>query len=659
MLSGFLRVGVVSPTINVCDIKKNVINIFDSIKKANESKIKILVFPELSITGCTAEAMFKQDTIINASLDALFNIVHFSIDYDIVLCISMPFLYKNKLYDIAAIILKGEILGFIPKNALLFDKDLGHDRIFSCGRDIDDYIEIYDDVNQKVHKFFFSNNIYFKCKNDENIKFFVEVGNDNKLEITKSPIFHYANFVLNPSISEERVYYNNNEFDEILLKSKKYSLAYISSGANIGESTSKNVYFANSVIIELGEIIKKQNLLNNQILISDIDYEKIAHEKLNNYYFEYEKYNKELHEIEFEFESLGIEEYNEKLNRYINPLPFLPKNEDIEKEFAYKILNIQAIGLSKRMNFLRCEHAILGLSGGLDSTLALLATIRAFDILGINKSGIHIINMPSSNTSNKTNNNAKILSKIFNLEYKEINISESIIKHFEDINHDINNINVTFENAQARERTQILFDIANDYNGLVIGTGDLSESALGFCTYNGDNMSSYNPNASIPKTLIRYMFSSFINDYSKKEETKELANVLSDILNTPISPELLPLDKTGCISQKTEEIIGPYVLHDFFLYYYLKNNYSPKKIYELALYTFLQQDEVEPYKFDKNIILNTLKIFFKRFINNAYKRNTGADGPSIGLPNLDTHTNYFIPSDISIEEFLNDIEKIC
>lgn len=655
MLSGFLRVAAASPSLIAGDIVYNTNSILTAISKANSERVKIIVFPELSITGNSIESLFYQDVYLEQSMDALLNIVKISNNFDMVIIVTSIYSFKNKLYNCAFIIKNGTILGIVPKSLVNTENELSQDRVFCDGRFIDEIVEINDYVNAKTYDVPFSTSLLFRSLNDKKISFIVEIGKDSLLQASDTMAStELATIVFNPSSNPEIVDYDNNYFTNIKNKSLLYSLAYVTCGANSGESSSKYTFFSKSAIFELGETINEKESLSSHAIITDIDFDKIYAQKKSNKYLKSLDNDKHVHLIDFEYNTLDYENNNVVINRTINPLPYVNKNND--SSFAYKILNIQAMGLCKRLNVTRSENVVLGLSGGIDSALALIVCLRAFDILKLNKEGIHLYSMPCFGTQKKSMDNAVALASTFGLNLKTINIENTVTSHFSDIDHDANNINSAFENAQARERTQVLFDIANDLNGIVIGTGNLSEAALGFCTYGADHLSSYNVNGSIPKTLIRYMFSSFIKEYEKEENTKSLANILKEFLLVKASPELLPYAQNG--PQVTEDIVGPYELNDFFLYYTLKYGFTPYKIYTLAEHCFLHQADGVNYNFTKQQIIATIKSFYKRFVLSAFKRNTAPDSPSIGLPDLSNKNNFYFPSDISIETFLNNIDNL-
>ncbi|MDE6182315.1 MAG: NAD(+) synthase, partial [Eubacteriales bacterium] len=458
------------------------------------------------------------------------------------------------------------------------------------------------------------------------------------------PSSHYAlngaNIILNLSASNETAGKSDYRKELVKNQSARCICAYVYSSSGEGESTTDLVFSGHNMIFENGKCLAECEKFKNKLIYADIDIEHINNERRKNTSFE------ALQNSKIIILDYSIENVNFEIERYIDPLPFIPKNPlEIEKR-CNEILDIQAYALKKRIEHIGIKNVVVGISGGLDSTQALIVINHTFELLGYDKKGIIAITMPCFGTTDRTYNNAKKLCEILGTTLLEINIKDSVLKHFEDIGQDVNNHNVTYENSQARERTQILMDMANKYNGIVVGTGDLSELALGFATYNGDHMSMYGVNASIPKTLIKHLINNFANSCNE-----ELKNILLDILETPVSPELLPPKKNGNIAQITEDIVGPYELHDFFLYHMIRNNFEPEKIYYLAKKAF---DNI----YENSILLKWLEKFYIRFFTQQFKRSCLPDGVKVGSVSLSPRGDFRMPSDASMEAFLNRIRNL-
>ena len=488
-------------------------------------------------------------------------------------------------------------------------------------------------------------NYIFNCKNMPEFIFGIEICED--LWVTDSPSIMLAkegaNIIVNLSASNDII--GKSDYRRIIVKAQSGSLlcTYMYANAGIGESTTDMVYSGHSIISENGALSVESERFSNGIIIFDTDLQKIESERKRSNTFQKSSLMENEKYIKIPFD---IKMHDVQINNKISPTPFVPLSvEDIHSR-CKEISAMQSIGLAKRIKHTNCNNAIIGLSGGLDSTLALIVTVNAFKHLNLNPKDIIAVTMPCFGTTDRTYSNACKLAEQYGATLKEINIRNSVIQHFSDIGHDINNHDVTYENSQARERTQILMDIANQNNGLVIGTGDLSELALGWSTYNGDHMSMYAVNASIPKTLVRYLVK-----YEADCSENELKNTLYDILDTPVSPELLPPDENGIISQKTEDLVGPYELHDFFLYYMVRFGFSPEKIFRIALLAFKGQ-------YDENTILKWEKIFYKRFFSQQFKRSCLPDGPKVGSVTLSPRSDFRMPSDASVNVWLSELENI-
>ena len=582
MEHGFIKVASATPEIKVADIEYNLTKIKELIVEANNEGVKLLVFPELCITGYTCGDLFFQKLLLDKSKEAIACITDFVADFEMIVVVGLPLQVGESLYNCAAVIYKGKILGIVPKTYIPDYSEFAEKRYFCKAPNENKKISINGmDVD-------FGTNIIFSCDNFHEFSFAVEIGEDLWAPISPSS-FHAingANIIVNLSASNEIV--GKEEYRQRLVMSTSSRLVcgYVFANSGSGESTTDLVFAGNNLIAENGILLNLGKSFENGLTISEIDVSKLTSErqKLNTFNNENENYKK----IKFDMKKVEV-----SLTRFVTQLPFIPKqNSGFEK-----ILDLQAQALKKRLVHTKTEKVVVGISGGLDSTLALIACVRTMNLLDMPLTNIIAITMPCFGTSDRTKSNAYKLCTLLGVTLKEVDITNSVLSHFEDINHSGDTYDVTYENAQARERTQVLMDFANMENAMVIGTGDLSENALGWSTYNGDHMSMYGINSSVPKTLIRYI----VNYYADNNCGDELKEVLKDILDTPVSPELLPGKE---IKQKTEDLVGPYELHDFFLYYVVRWNFEPTKVLRLAKYAF---DGV----YDEEIILKWLKSFYK------------------------------------------------
>jgi len=636
MKDGFIRVASVSPDIRVCDVAYNKESIKDAIKKEWDEGSSIIVFPELCLTSYTCNDLFFQDILIKEAKHALKEIVEFSSGHKSIIFIGLPWDFKGKLYNVAAVISNGILLGLINKLNLPNYGEFYEARYFNRGFKEPVWVNFFDDVIPM------GTNILFECSNVPNLIIAGEICED--LWVPNPPSVEHAlagaNILINCSASNDIVGKMSYRDNLISNHSKKLISAYIYANAGEGESTQDLVFGGQGIIAENGKILAKSTRFKNEAVRIEIDVNRLVLERRKQTTFEQgdeDGYFKS----EFELEPVELE-----LKRNFDSKPFVPDDMSKRKERCEEILTIQALGLKKRLLHTGAKNVILGISGGLDSTLALLVCAKTFDVLGFDKSGIRAVTMPGFGTTDRTYNNACELTESFGATLEEISIVESIKRHFLDINHDINIKNITYENAQARERTQILMDVANRDNGLVVGTGDLSELVLGWATYNGDHMSMYGVNASIPKTLVRHL----VNYYADTTEDKKIADILYDILDTPVSPELLP-PENGKIAQKTEDLVGPYELHDFFLYNALRFGFMPSKIYRMAKKAFAGEYESE-------VILKWLKIFYSRFFSQQFKRSALPDGPKVGSIAISPRGDLRMPSDACKTLWMEDLELI-
>lgn len=633
---GFVRVGAVVPKLKVADTEFNCNEIIKQIEIASNNKIQIIVFPELCVTGYTCQDLFEQDTLLEEAEKALNKILDYTNNLDIICIIGMPIKAENQLFNTAVVIQKGKILGIVPKTFIPNYGEFYEKRWFASSKNANKKeIEILD---QKVP---FGIDLLFKDKENNEICFGIEICEDiwaveppsNKLALLG------ANIIFNLSASNEVIGKKEYRRDLVKMQSAKTISGYVYCSSGVNESTSDVVFSGESMIFENGSCLTNNQRFDfeSNMIFTEIDTKRLANDRRKNISFMGDSVDLEYREIK-----INIPDNIEDLTREYSKTPFVPEDKKKISEICEEILNIQSYGLAKRLLHTNINKTIIGISGGLDSTLAFLVIIKAYEILNLPKEKIIAITMPGFGTTSRTHNNSMKLINEYGATFREINITKSSLQHFEDIGHDKNIKDVTYENAQARERTKILMDIANKENGLVVGTGDLSELALGWCTYNGDHMSMYSVNASIPKTLVKYIIK-WVADNSKEE----CKNIINDILDTPISPELLPPDENGNIEQKTEEQVGPYILHDFFLYHFLRYGAEPKKIYILACKTFKND-------FKKEEIKHWLQVFIKRFFTQQFKRNCMPDGPKVGTVSLSPRGDLRMPSDASYNIWLNN-----
>lgn len=636
MKQGFLKVAAVTPKIRVADTRYNAEQICDGIRKAAAQGAKVIVFPELCITGYTCGDLFLQEKLLLEAKEALFKIAGFTKDFDSVVFVGLPFAYRGKLYNVAAAISRGEILGLVPKVYLPNYDEFYEARHFYRG--MEQPVEAELSENRKVPM---GTRLLFGCKEMPDFIIAAEICED--LWTPEPPSIRHArngaSLIVNLSASDETTGKDIYRRELVGGQSARLLCGYLYASAGDGESTQDVVYSGHSLIAENGRILKEAGRFANETIYTEIDVQRIMTERRRMTTFE--TLTDEYCLIPF---SLQIEET--ELTREINPMPFVPQSKRDREKRCNEILLIQAMGLKKRLEHTNCKTAVVGISGGLDSTLALLVTVRAFDALGIGHRNIKAVTMPGFGTTDRTYDNAVQLIRSLGADFMEVDIKEAVTVHFKDISQDAAVHDVTYENSQARERTQILMDIANKTGGMVIGTGDLSELALGWATYNGDHMSMYAVNASVPKTLVRHL----VRYYADTCGDEELKKVLLDVLDTPVSPELLP-PEDGKISQKTEDIVGPYELHDFFLYNMLRQGYAPAKVYRLAKVAFAGN-------YDDTVILKWLKTFYRRFFSQQFKRSCLPDGPKVGSVAVSPRGDLRMPSDASARIWLDELEQL-
>lgn len=627
MKDGFIKVAAATPKIKVADPAYNTEEILKIIDETEKNGASILVFSELTISGYTCGDLFLQQPLLTECKNQLLRIVKATENKSMLVVVGCPIVIKQKLYNCAVVISDGSILGIVPKTHLPNYSEFYELRHFTSGEGLEEDLwfgEEFGYVNVAVNQL-------FKCKEIPELVVACEICEDLWVPLPPST-YHAmagATVICNPSASVETTTKESYRRSLVSNQSARLLAAYIYADAGEGESTQDVVYSGHHLICENGSVLAEAKRFTNEIIYADIDVQKLAAERRKMTSFPGGQTD-EYFEQEF---SLEVKET--KITRTFPKAPFVPDNQDERDKRCDEILSLQSMGLKKRLEHTNCKHAVVGISGGLDSTLAVLVTARAFDLLDIPRENLICVTMPCFGTTDRTYQNAVSLIKELGATLKEVRIEKAVRQHFADIGHDENNHDVTYENSQARERTQILMDMANQYNGMVIGTGDMSELALGWATYNGDHMSMYAVNCSVPKTLVRYL----VLYYAETTDNKKLSEVLMDVLDTPVSPELLP-PVDGVISQKTEDLVGPYELHDFFLYYMLRFGFPKAKLYRMAKLTF---DGV----YDDETIKKWLDKFYWRFFSQQFKRSCLPDGPKVGSVAVSPRGDLRMPSDAS------------
>lgn len=635
MKHGFFKTAAATVPIKTADPGFNAENIIAAMQKAEENKVKLLVFPELCLTGYTSGDLFFQDELREKAVSALFKVLSASKNTGAVTFLGLPLVNNSKLYNCAAAIYKGEILGIIPKSFIPNYGEFYEYRHFAPAP------KENGKINIGTKEYPFGTKIVFASKESPAFKISCEICED--LWVPSPPSVSHAmagaTVIVNLSASDELI--GKKEYRKNLVKSQSSRLlsAYVYADAGYGESTQDMVFSGHNIISENGTVLKESKLFENGMIITEIDVQRLLYERIRQNTF-----TEDTSGYETVYFSMPIEETS--LTRAFEKRPFVPDDESKRQERCETILEIQSEGLKKRIEHTFSKKAVIGISGGLDSSLALLVAKRALEKSGRPMSDILAVTMPCFGTTKRTKSNAERLCEAIGTSFMSIDIKASVNQHFSDIGHDEEKLDVVYENAQARERTKVLMDLANETGGIVIGTGDLSELALGWATYNGDHMSMYAVNASVPKTLVRHIVK-YVADTS---DNSPLSEALYDILKTPVSPELLPAEN-GEISQKTEELVGPYDLHDFFLYYMVRLGFAPEKIYRLCLLSY--KDE-----YDENTIKYWLKTFVRRFFSQQFKRSCLPDGPKVGTVTLSPRGDWRMPSDASGSEWLSEIEKL-
>lgn len=636
MKDGFITVAAATPQVAVADCEANTQAILACINEMAAAHAKVMVLPELCITGYTCSDLFWQTKLLDEAEAALSVIAEESRQVDALITVGMPLRVAGKLLNVAAILCRGKVLGFVPKVNLPAYNEFYETRHFTSGSADMGTVQF---CGEEIPV---GTNLLFSCENMVDLCVAAEICED--LWVPNPPSVHHAlagaSVICNLSASDEMVGKGSYRRDLVAGQSARLVCAYLYATAGEGESTTDLVFGGQNLIAENGTVLAESATFENEINVATIDVQRLASERRRMSTFPAAE-SKEYREISF-----ALAEEETKLARFFDADPFVPSNADQLSDRCEEILNIQALGLKKRLAHTHAKSAVVGISGGLDSTLALLVTARAFDMLGLPRKGIVAVTMPGFGTTDRTYNNAVAMIKSLGATFKEVPIAKAVMQHFADIDHDASIHDVTYENSQARERTQILMDIANQANGFVIGTGDLSELALGWATYNGDHMSMYAVNASVPKTLVRHL----VRHYADTSADEVLAGVLCDVLDTPVSPELLP-PEDGAISQKTEDLVGPYELHDFFLYQMLRMCFPPAKIYRVAKEAFAG-------RYSNETILKWLRTFYWRFFSQQFKRSCLPDGPKVGSVAVSPRGDLRMPSDACVSAWIKEVETL-
>lgn len=653
MKYGFVKVASGVPNVYVGDPRRNVQEIESLVIQAEGHGVELITFPELCLTGYSCGDLFSQQLLIDEAEVALIHLLNFSRSLDIIAVVGLPVVLNGSLLNCAAVVQKGKILGLVPKTYLPCYREFYESRWFTSGAALPANASVWlcgQQVPVNTRTLFHTPSCTFG----------IELCEDLWSPIPPSSLLTLegAEIVLNLSASSDAAGKASYLQGLVCHQSARCTCGYVYSAAGFGESTTDVVFSGKAFIVENGKLLAKGTAhhLNSQLVESEIDVELIRTERRTRSTFSStQAFHRDANDVQIVDTAL-ITGRDFTFTRHFSPTPFVPTDATLDDRCS-EIFAIQAEGLAKRLRHTGAQTAVIGISGGLDSTLALLVTARAFDLLGLSRRGIIGITMPGFGTTNRTHTNALGLMEALGVTSKEINISKAVLQHFKDIGHDASVHDITYENAQARERTQILMDVANQVNGLVIGTGDLSELALGWCTYNGDHMSMYAVNTGVPKTLVRYLVR-WVAEQESKKETEDKASseqstsaYLLDILATPISPELIPADEKGEISQRTEDIVGPYELHDFFLYYTLRWGFRPSKIFFLAQQAFSNE-------YTTDILKHWLTNFYRRFFGQQFKRSCMPDGPKVGSVSLSPRGDWRMPSDACRDAWLAECETL-
>ena len=652
---GFVKVASAIPSLKVADCTYNIQQIESLIIQAEGKGVEIICFPELCVCGYTCQDLFGQQLLLEKCEESLFKLLDFTRSLQIISIVGMPVMVGSLLMNCAVVVQGGKILGVVSKTYLPNYKEFYEKRWFAPSTAIND-----TQIHLCAQTVTFGRNLLFHT---QKTCFGIEICEDLWAPVPPSCelAMKGAEIIFNLSATNELISKHQYLLSLISQQSARCIAGYVYSSCGFGESTQDLVFAGNALIYENGSLIarSKRFSLEEQMIISEIDTERLLTERRHNTTFSDNlRLTNSSDRIDIQCQTVNPA-YEFELTRWVNPHPFVPRGSALT-ERCEEIFAIQTEALAKRIVHTNARSIVIGISGGLDSTLALLVCVKAMDMLKRPRKEVIGITMPGFGTTGRTYNNAMNLMKSLDITIKEISIKESCIRHFLDINHDINVHDVTYENAQARERTQVLMDVANQCNGFVVGTGDLSELALGWCTYNADHMSNYGVNGSIPKTLVKYLVK-WVAMTSVDEQSKE---TLLDIIETPISPELIPADENGEIQQKTEDLVGPYELHDFFLYNFLRLGFRPAKILYLAEQAFIKQtypdtpeDGMPVGTYDEETIQKWLKTFCRRFFTQQFKRSCLPDGPKVGSVSLSPRGDWRMPSDASSSDWLADLES--
>lgn len=637
MIDNFIKCSAITPKLSLANPAENAKAIINAMRDADAKGVKIAVFPELCITGYTCGDLFMQEQLLDSALRALKDIADASNDLDVLVAVGLPMSIKAKLFNVAALIKGGKVLGLVPKTYLSSTGE-NERRLFVPAPSETVMIMMW---GQEIP---FGNRIIFHCETLGQLAVAVEIGTD-VLAInapSASHVLNGANVILNLSAMPEVVTLAQKRRNTIMEQSSRLMCGYVLASAGCGESTSNGVYAGHNLICEDGAVLAESKPFAKTECITELDLDKITHKRRENSMFEPEHDDGYEHVI-FSYDKLEETE----LTRKYSTLPFVPSDEQELRDRCHMIMDIQAHGLARRLQHTHSKGLVIGISGGLDSCLALIVAAKACDVLGRPHSDILAVTMPCFGTSDRTYNNAVAMCGELGVMLKHVDIRNAVMNHFADIGQDPEKFDVTYENSQARERTQVLMDLANKENSLVVGTGDLSELALGWCTYNGDHMSMYGVNATVPKTLIRYV----IKCYAEECGNQRLMETFMDVLDTPVSPELLPPDSQGVIAQKTEEVIGKYEINDLILYHAIRWGYRPSKVYRIASAAFAGKVEDEELK-------SYLKNFYRRFFAQQFKRSCLPEGPKTGSVSMSPRGDWQMPSDAMATAWLQELENL-
>jgi len=643
--AGFCRISCASPKIQVANVAFNIEKMLDSIHALSDQVPQIILFPELSITGYSCGDLFYQDILLSNALSGLAQLSDASAEVNAVVVVGLPIQKNGKLYNTAAYLANGKILGIVPKSYLPTTQEYYEERWFTSGKDISSQITLFGDTIP------FGTDLIFTADNMPQCKIGIEICEDlwsvtpPSGELAKAG----ATVILNPSASNELLSKSIYRHELVKQQSARCLVAYAYAGANTNESTTDIVFGGETLIYENGTLLDKNERFSfgSTHITADIDLQKLVHDRRKNTSFSATQTDKVFREIPFTLGNVARLVDDLKATAHIPPTPFVPRDKTQRSQHCEEIFSIQSAGLAKRLKHINKHRVLFGVSGGLDSTLAFLVAINTFKMLNLDPSGILAVTMPGFGTSSRTKNNAISLAQELGIALKTIPIEKSVRQHFEDIGHPEDLYDVTYENAQARERTQILMDIANQQDSMVVGTGDLSELALGWCTYNADQMSMYHVNAGVPKTLVRYL----IEWCAETVYSGKISDILHDICDTPITPELLPLNEDGSLQQETEVSVGPYELHDFFLFCAIRYAMPPKKIVMMAGYAFGET-------YDTVTIIKWLRHFYWRFFSQQFKRSAMPDGPKVGSVALSPRGDWRMPSDASSKLWIAELEAL-